>query len=415
MQKLEKTIFIHHRRTNHAHALAIWNDLRAHGYEVFMDDDPIHPSAFDTTIHAQILARAHFLVILTPSALTFAQDPNDWFRRGIDLAIAHQRHIIPILLDGFSWEKIRPHLPEALYPLEAYPTHYFSLTSFDMSQEQLRTHFLNKPIEVMLYATPEADAPIITQKLANLPYSPTLKIPDLRAEWHFEKGNVAYHQKAYDQAITEYTESLALNPHQPIAYHRRGVSYDWTDDDRYLADYKQAIAEAGAFIAKNPSDAEAFWWRSIVELEAADWSYRERLADLNEAIRLNPTFAMAYFSRGTLHNDFNSYSHAIADLTEAIRLNPTDGKAYYVRGGLYRITRKYDEAIADFRAVLTFAPSLSDMTHNNLALVYEKLDDNDQALAEYDQAIALNPTAEWIQKNRGALLKKIENRKRMNP
>jgi len=296
--QIRKKVFIHHRRTNHAHALAIWNDLRAHGYDVFMDDDPIHPSAFDQTIHAQILVRAHFLVILTPSALDYAQDPNDWFRRGIDLARTHQRHIIPVLLEGFSWDDIRPHLPQALHPLETYPTHYISLASFEMSQEQLRTRFLNKPIEVALHPIPEADMPIIPQKLANLPYSPTLKIPDLRAEWYFEKGNVAYHQQNYDQAIAHYTESLALNPHQPLAYHRRGVAYDWTDDDRCHADYQQAITEAGALIAKNSGDAEAFLWRSLVELEADDWGYRERLADLTDAIRLNRTFAMAYFSRG---------------------------------------------------------------------------------------------------------------------
>jgi len=415
MQKLEKKVFIHHRRTNHAHALAIWNDLRAHGYEVFMDDDPIHPSEFDQTIHAQILTRAHFLVILTPSALDYTQDPNDWFRRGIDLAIPHQRHIIPILLDGFSWEKIRPHLPEALHILETYPTHYISLTSFDMSQEQLRTHFLNKPIEVALHPIPEADMPILPQKLANLPYSPTLKIPDLRAEWLFEKGNVAYHQQNYDQAIENYTESLALNPHQPLAYHRRGVSYDWTDDDRYRADYKQSIIEAGVLIAKNPRDAEAFLWRGMVELEADGWGYRERLADLTQAIRVNPTFAMAYFSRGVLYKDFASNLHAIADLTEALRLNPKDGKAYYVRGSAYFAIRKYDQAIEDFRAVLAFAPTLRDMAHNYLAMIYEKLGDDAQALAEYDQAIALNPMAEWIQKNREKLLRHIEKSKGNNP
>jgi len=102
-------------------------------------------------------------------------------------------------------------------------------------------------------------------------------------------------------------------------------------------------------------------------------------------------------------------------LTEAIRLNPQDGKSYYVRGSAYRATLKYDRAIEDFRAVLAFAPTLRDMAHNNLALVYEKLGDDAQALAEYDQAIALNPDAEWLRKNRAALLRKIEKRKHNNP
>ncbi|HRF97930.1 MAG TPA: toll/interleukin-1 receptor domain-containing protein, partial [Aggregatilineales bacterium] len=69
MSKIEKTVFISYRRTNSFHALAIYQALRARGYDVFIDYASIDSGKFDDIILNQIKARAHFIVILTPSAL----------------------------------------------------------------------------------------------------------------------------------------------------------------------------------------------------------------------------------------------------------------------------------------------------------------------------------------------------------
>ena len=46
------------------------------------------------------------------------------------------------------------------------------------------------------------------------------------------------------------------------------------------------------------------------------------IADLTEAIRLDPKYANAYDNRGLAYRDKGDMDRAIADLTEAIRLDP---------------------------------------------------------------------------------------------
>ena len=83
MSRIEKTVFVSYRRTNLAWALAIFQDLTQHGYDVFFDFEGIASGKFERVILENIRARAHFLVLLTPSALDRCGDPEDWLRREI--------------------------------------------------------------------------------------------------------------------------------------------------------------------------------------------------------------------------------------------------------------------------------------------------------------------------------------------
>ena len=62
----------------------------------------------------------------------------------------------------------------------------------------------------------------------------------------------------------------------------------------------------------------------------------EAIDELNEAIRLNPQFAEAYYNRGIAYYDLGQHERAIEDFDEAVRLNPQDAEAYYNRGNAYR-------------------------------------------------------------------------------
>src|SRR5574341_300850 len=83
-----KTVFISYRRNVSAFiARAIFLDLRAHGYDVFMDVESIDSGTFDSIILNQIAARAHFLVILTPGTLNRCAQPD---RKSTRLNSSHQ-------------------------------------------------------------------------------------------------------------------------------------------------------------------------------------------------------------------------------------------------------------------------------------------------------------------------------------
>ena len=106
------TVFLSYRRNVSSFiARAVFQDLRQHGYDVFMDVESIDSGQFETIILAQIAARAHFLVILTPGTLEGCQEPDDWLRREIECAMELRRNIVPLLVNDFHFEE-RPGLPD---------------------------------------------------------------------------------------------------------------------------------------------------------------------------------------------------------------------------------------------------------------------------------------------------------------
>src|SRR5271157_2705361 len=122
MERIEKTVFLSYRRTNASWALAIFQNLTQHGYDVFFDFNGIASGDFERIILGNITARAHFLVLLTPSALERCDDPGDWLRREIETALANQRNIVPLMLEGFDFgiPKIASQLTGKLAALKHY-------------------------------------------------------------------------------------------------------------------------------------------------------------------------------------------------------------------------------------------------------------------------------------------------------
>ncbi|TRU85433.1 MAG: tetratricopeptide repeat protein, partial [Microcystis novacekii Mn_MB_F_20050700_S1D] len=55
------------------------------------------------------------------------------------------------------------------------------------------------------------------------------------------------------------------------------------------------------------------------------------VADYNQAIKLNPDDANAYYNRGVAKYNLGDNQGAIADYNQAIKLKPDDAIAYYNR------------------------------------------------------------------------------------
>ena len=103
MERVEKTVFISYRRTNVPWALAIYQNLRNNGYDVFFDYSGIAGGDFEQVILGNIKASAHFVVLLTPSALERCNEPGDWLRREIEFALETRRNVVPLMLEGFNF------------------------------------------------------------------------------------------------------------------------------------------------------------------------------------------------------------------------------------------------------------------------------------------------------------------------
>jgi len=106
------------------------------------------------------------------------------------------------------------------------------------------------------------------------------------------------------------------------------------------------------------------------------------IADLTEAIRLNPTDAQAFAKRGDTYRKKGEYDRAIADLTEAIRLDPKYSWAFGVRGETHRAKGVSENANAALRSLGT----------GEAEARFLKIDNFDRAIADFTEAIRLYPT-----------------------
>jgi TIR domain len=181
MGRIEKTIFLSYRRTDEWEGVAIFQHLTQHGYDVFIDYDGIASGKFEAVILENIRARAHFLVLLTPTALERCSNPKDWMRREIEAALDSQRNIVPLMFAGFDFDKpaIASQLTGKLAALKEYngleiPTARF----FASEMERLRDRFLNVPVEAVLHTATDAAQQIAKEqkdKALNARVDPALR------------------------------------------------------------------------------------------------------------------------------------------------------------------------------------------------------------------------------------------------
>lgn len=255
MGRIEKTVFISYRRTNYWTALAIFQNLNANGYDAFFDYKSIPSGDFEQAIIENIKSRAHFIVILSPSALERCNEPGDWLRREMETAIDHQRNIIPLMMEGFDFGS--PSTLKALTgKLDAFKNYNglgIPAEYFDEAMTKLRSErFLNKPLESVLHPIAEITRQVTKEQKSTASEAAPVEAAQLTAEEWFERGYVFQKDKSFDEAIRCYKEVIHLEPELSVPYNNLGVLFG--ELERY-AEAEEAYRNA---IAKDPNDAAAY-------------------------------------------------------------------------------------------------------------------------------------------------------------
>ena len=124
-------------------------------------------------------------------------------------------------------------------------------------------------------------------------------------------------------------------------------------------DYKEAIDAFDEAIKLDPQDAIAYYNRGVAYKSLGQSSqgqqsgvqlrlgqYRSAIQDFDQAIRLNPQ-ADAYYNRGVAHRYLDQFELALEDFDKAIRLNPQHAEAYNWRGAVYGAIGNSTEAERD--------------------------------------------------------------------
>jgi len=343
MEHIEKTVFLSYRRTNFPWAQSIFQNLMHHGYDVFFDYTGLRSGGFEPIVFENITARAHFLVLLTPSALDNCDDPTNWLRREIETALRNKRNIVPLMLDGFDFSS--PKIGSKLTGTLAALKHYNGLTIppeyFEEAMQKLRTRFLDVPLASVLHPPSLPARRLAIEQQIAATAAPAFGDEELRAQQRAERGLAAFD---VDERLRFYTEAIRLDPAYAAAFYSRGNAR------RVKGDLEGALQDYGDAIRLKPDYAEAFNNRGNTRRAVGD--FEGALQDYNEAIRLRPDDAIALNNRAALRHSQGDFEGAIKDYSESIRLEPDHAIAMYNRGNTHlargdwkQAQRDHDEAM----------------------------------------------------------------------
>ena len=395
--RIEKTVFISYRRTNLPWALFIWQNLTMHGYDVFFDYQSIDSGGFEKVILENIKARAHFILVLTPSALERCKNPGDWLRREIETAIDEKRNIVPLMMEGFDFGS--PLVKESLTGklavisgINALPVHNAYVPE---AMSRLRERFLNVSLSDVALPTLQVEAQQITetqQSAAN--EAAPVKEDQLTAQTWFEKGYVFQEAKNLDEAIRCYSDALRLDPNLDAAHNNLGVMLD------DLKRYEEAEAAYRKAIELNPSEATAYsnlgiLLRNLKRYEEAEAAYRK-------AIELNPSEATAYNNLVTLLRLNDRSEETLPLLEKIIEITPEDFNPYLALASIHKQSGKSvsPEYLAKVRQLLPeddwYNRACLESVCDNADMAFEYLEKAAQG-EHFNPAWALqDPDLQWI-------------------
>jgi tetratricopeptide (TPR) repeat protein len=204
-------------------------------------------------------------------------------------------------------------------------------------------------------------------------YDPGAVNPYINRSWAYAEVG------AFEKAIEDCNEALRLTPKNAMAFNNRGLVYEKKGDmDRAGKDYFKACEfgfEIGCrnyLAVKNPSQNEEsrvdlLLRQSGEKYRDKDWNAVVRLTSL--AIKKEPGSYRAFTIRADAFIQTARFEEALIDSSEAIRLNPSFGLAYKNRGSALEYMGKIEEAMVDYRVGCLLGADVSCQNHTRLELV----------------------------------------------
>lgn len=344
-------VFISYRRAPACFiARAIFQDLRANNYDVFLDVQSIDSGEFTRVIQLEIERSDHFVLVLTPETLNRCAQSTDMVLKEIQTAFRSKSNIVPFAMDTFDWGDIERFLPVELHSIalmNSVPK--VSHEWFEAAMDRLRSRHLKAPVyeqiddllfedsndgdeEVVERAKaypPPAAAPALppqsrpakpitvlpSRAAATAPIIPPLGPQDVAAEALLWKAIAARQAEQYDEALALVDQAIALKPNYANAYLQRAlVLHANRDDDSVIAEFSRAIELDGTLV-------DAWAGRASVYMQMSNLGAAQK--DLAKALEIAPNDAGALFLRGMSYYLVSQFDKAIADLERVVSIQPT--------------------------------------------------------------------------------------------
>lgn len=195
-----------------------------------------------------------------------------------------------------------------------------------------------------------------------------------RAEWHYARGNAQAAIKDYDLAIN-------LAPKMRILYTNRAKVY------QALGQYEQALADLSKAIELESNNAILYADRAQFHLSCKN--YDAALSDTNSAINISPKLYTLVALRARINHLLANQKAFTDDLEQIIKLSsPDEGDGYIVRAAILSEAGDHKSALADFSQAIKIQPTTATY-YRYRANYYDMLGQYEDAVRDISQYIQL--------------------------
>ena len=210
--------------------------------------------------------------------------------------------------------------------------------------------------------------------------------PESVAYCYSNRAAIHKTQEKFQLAIDDYTKAIALDSINSLWYTYRARLYEYLEEEnKAFLDYSKAI-ELEPEIAENWYNRGDFHYNYGNDLEA--------LNDLEEAVKINPSYVDAINTIGIIYEEQGKLELAIETYERGIALEETAPESaaycYSNRAAIYETQEKFDLALSDYSKAIELEPENA-LRWSFRASFYENLGEQNNAFLDYSRAIELEP------------------------
>lgn len=202
-------------------------------------------------------------------------------------------------------------------------------------------------------------------------------------------------------AIEAFTAATGANPAAAWPYYHRGLA------GIAAKQFTSAEADLARFLELVPNDPDGVFHRGLARLERKD--AKGALADFDAAEQLGFKANRLYVLRGRAKQALGDTAGAAADRKTAADIVPADPLGWVVRGEL-RAATDAKGALADFDEALALDPDFLPALRDRASVLAERLNRPADAVAALDRVLDLNPDAADDRAGRAVLLARLGKR-----
>ena len=216
-----------------------------------------------------------------------------YYRRALDTWIAGVGSELPLLLPGLASQ-----YPSSESESDFDSAYYDFDTAYYLDKSNVAAY-----VSFMQFITLFGDYDYVAQG-----YHPAYDEAEPKSDSAgvFAVRGWAYRERGdYDEAITDFTRAIELDPNSPLFYRDRGIA-------RYLnGDYDRAIADYDTVIASSPDDEYLYMFRGLAYHMRGE--HDRAVSDYDRAIGVNPDDPYFYFFRSVTHDELGNNEQSKED------------------------------------------------------------------------------------------------------